>query len=139
MTHTASAVRVLVVDDSPPFREAVRAMIDAMDGFEWVGDANCGETGVEQAVRHRPDLVLIDVRMPGIGGVEAARMITARALPPVVALVSGEEFPDVNETATAILPKCQLNPASLKRLWEQHRGQQIDGANGRPLPAEPSG
>ena len=61
-------VRVLVVDDQLAFHEAARAVIDATAGFEWIGGASCGEEGVEQAERLRPDLVLMDVRMPGIGG-----------------------------------------------------------------------
>ncbi len=130
MTRTASAptVRVLVVDDSVPFREAMRVVIDATRGFEWVGDATCGERGVEQAARLRPDLVLMDVRMPGIGGVEAARIIASRGLPAIVVLITGEEPPNgvPGGTAAEILPKDRLNPASLRELWAQH------GANEEP-------
>jgi DNA-binding NarL/FixJ family response regulator len=66
-------VRVLIVDDQVVFRDAAHAVIDATAGFASIGDASSGEDGVEQAERLRPDLVLMDVRMPGIGGVEAAR------------------------------------------------------------------
>ena len=72
---SSAAVRVLVVDDSLPFRQATRELIHGTEGFECIGDANSGEAAVEQASRLEPDLVLMDVRMPGIGGIEAARRI----------------------------------------------------------------
>jgi DNA-binding NarL/FixJ family response regulator len=124
MTRTVSApaVQVLVVDDSLPFREAMHMVIDATDGFDWIGEASCGEMGVEQAARLRPDLVLMDVRMPGIGGVEAARIIASGALPTIVVLMTGAELPDAvsDRTAAEILPKNRLNPTSLVRLWDQY-------------------
>jgi len=86
-------VRVLVVDDQLVFRDAARAVIDATAGFEWIGGARCGEEGVEEAERLRPDLVLMDVRMPGIGGVEAARQIASRGLRAIVVLVTAEPPP----------------------------------------------
>lgn len=124
MSFPASApvVRVLVVDDSPAFRDGAHALIDETVGFEWIGEAVCGEDGIEQAVHLRPDLVLIDVRMPGIGGFETALDIASRGLPSVVVLITGAELPtDVPvTTAVEILAKHQLGPASLKRLWSEH-------------------
>lgn len=118
----ASAVRVLVVDDSLPCREAIRTLIRGMAGFEWIGDANCGEDGVEQAARLAPDLVLMDVRMPGIGGIEAAKRIGGHAARSIVVLITGAEFPIDLPTGTAaeILPKHRLSPGCLRRLWQDH-------------------
>jgi DNA-binding NarL/FixJ family response regulator len=115
-------VRVLVVDDSLPFREAARELVQGTAGFEWIGDANCGEDGVEQAVRLEPDLVLMDGRMPGIGGVEAAKRIGRRTAQPIVVLVTGADLPTdlPNGTAAEILPKYRLSPACLRRLWRDH-------------------
>jgi DNA-binding NarL/FixJ family response regulator len=97
-------------------------MIDGTAGFEWIGDADSGEDGIVQAAHLRPDLVLMDVRMPGIGGVEAAKRIGASAAPAVVVLTTGAAPPtDVaGQTAVEILPKHRLSPASLRRLWEDH-------------------
>jgi len=119
---SAPAVRVLVVDDSLPFREATRELIQSTIGFEWIGDANSGEDGVEEAARLEPDLVLMDVRMPGIGGVEAARRMGTHARPSIVVLVTGADLPTAlpNGTAAEILPKHRLSRASLRRLWEEH-------------------
>ena len=112
-------VRVLVVDDQVVFRDAAREVIDATSGFEWLGDASCGEDGVEQAERLQPDLVLMDVRMPGIGGVEAARQIASRGLPAIVVLITAGPPPsDVGPgIAAAIVPKEGLCGALLTRLW----------------------
>jgi DNA-binding NarL/FixJ family response regulator len=68
---------VLVVDDHAVVREGLRAMLGAA-GVIVVGDAADEESGIELVARRRPDLVLIEPRMPGIGGVEAARRIAAR-------------------------------------------------------------
>src|SRR5664279_1370494 len=100
-------VRVLVVDDQLVFHDAAHAVIDATAGFEWIGGASCGEEGVEQAERLRPDLVLMDVHMPGIGGVEAARQIASRGLAAIVVLITAGQpsSDDGPGSATAIVPK----------------------------------
>lgn len=116
-------VRVLVVDDQPVFHDAVRALIAEMPGFECVGGASCGEEGVEQTARLWPDLVLMDVRMPGIGGIEAARRIASRGLPAVVVLcTAGEPIADP-PGVTGIFPKGQLTRKVLRRFWDDHRRQ----------------
>jgi CheY-like chemotaxis protein len=119
---TATApVRVLIVDDGPFFQEVARELIDATSGFECVGAACSGEEGIDQADRLRPDLVLMDVRMPGIGGMEAARRISARGNPAVVVLVSADDTmadgPD--GAASEVVPKCKLCRGLLTRLWEE--------------------
>ena len=74
---SATPIAVLVVDDHALFREGMGALLDRWDEFDVVGLARDGEESVRLARRLRPDLVLMDLRMPGIGGVEAARRITA--------------------------------------------------------------
>ena len=69
-------IRVVVADDHPPFLRAARAVVGATPGFELVGAAGSGEEAIELAATARADLVLLDVHMPGIGGIEAARRIT---------------------------------------------------------------
>ena len=115
------SVRVLIVDDEPLFQEVARDLIDATAGFRCVGAACSGEEGVDAAVRLRPDLVLIDVRMPGIGGIEAGRRISTRVDPPIVVFVSAEEgLAAVGSGVGAdIVPKRRLTRALLKRLWEE--------------------
>ncbi len=70
-----SQVRVLVVDDSQVFRDAAAEVVAATPGFELVAEAESGEGAIAIAELLHPDLVLIDVRMPGLGGIESARRI----------------------------------------------------------------
>ena len=115
-------VRVLTVDDQPTFHDAAHAVIAATPGFEWIGSASCGEEGVEQTERLLPDLVLMDVRMPGIGGFEAARRISGLGLPAVVVLVTGDLPPASTAGAPAgVVAKRSLTRSVLKRLWAERR------------------
>ena len=70
-------VRVVVADDHPVVREGLRAMLDAEPDLDVVGEAASGEDAVRLAAEHRPDVVLMDLRMPGGDGVTATGRITA--------------------------------------------------------------
>jgi DNA-binding NarL/FixJ family response regulator len=76
---TVDPIRVMVVDDSPTTREMLREALGMIGGIEVVGEANDGEVAVSTAARVQPDVVLMDVRMPGVDGVSAARTMTARS------------------------------------------------------------
>ncbi|MHB8508495.1 MAG: response regulator, partial [Candidatus Dormibacteria bacterium] len=76
MTDTADALRIVIADDHVLFREGVAALIAAEPSLELVGEVGSGEAAVEVATTLQPDVVLMDIRMPGISGVEAARLIT---------------------------------------------------------------
>ena len=81
-------VRVMVVDDQRPFRVAAAAVISRMPDFELVGQAETGEDAVEAIGCLCPDLVLMDVRLPGISGIEAAGRVAATTSRSVVVLCS---------------------------------------------------
>jgi DNA-binding NarL/FixJ family response regulator len=70
-------IRVLVVDDHPVFRAGLMAILDDLDDVEVVAQAADGEQAIDEVASHRPDVVLMDLRMPGIGGLEATARITA--------------------------------------------------------------
>ncbi|MEU6391640.1 response regulator transcription factor [Streptomyces sp. NPDC046939] len=70
-------VRVLLVDDQPLVRSGLRVLIGDTDDLEVAGEAGDGAEAVEQAARLRPDVVVMDVRMPGTDGIEATRRIMA--------------------------------------------------------------
>jgi DNA-binding NarL/FixJ family response regulator len=73
------AIRVLVADDHPIFRDGLAVLLGSVDGIEVVGTAATGLEAVESAVRHRPDVVVMDVQMPELNGIEATRRLAAEA------------------------------------------------------------
>lgn len=85
---------VLVCDDAPLAREAVRRAVGAVPGIERVTAAGSGEEVLARYPLERPDLVLMDVRMPGIGGVEACRRLMAQHPDAVVVMLTMGEDPD---------------------------------------------
>ena len=116
-------VRVLIVDDQEPFRMAARMVVDATEGFEVVGEAETGEDSVRMAEELAPDLVLMDVNLPGINGLDATRQILAGSNPVVVLLLSTyeeEEYaPRAAECgAAAYIPKAVFGPDRLEEAWE---------------------
>ncbi len=77
-------LRVLIVDDEPPARERLRSMLVESGEYEVAGEAGNGAQAIEMVDRLTPDIVLLDVRMPGIDGLEVARQLAAMAEPPAV-------------------------------------------------------
>ena len=115
------ALRVLVADDQAPFRNAARAVLEIAQEFEVVGEVTSGEEAVDAAVTLRPDLVVMDVKMDGIGGIEATRRILASRPQTVVVLVSSYRSEDVPSAvaesgALAFVPKDRFSASALKDL-----------------------
>src|SRR3954463_8645548 len=81
-------VRVLVVDDQAAYRRALAAVVTETDGFVVVAETTSGEESIEVAAEVRPDLVLMDVNLPGISGIDAARRLAEGPEAPVVVLLS---------------------------------------------------
>ncbi len=114
-------VRVLVVDDQEPFRNAMSAVVEATDGFEVVGAVASGEESVTASEELHPDLVLMDVNLPGIDGIEATRTIRQQPDAPVVVLLSTYdecEFDHQGSGAAAYVPKGVFGPDRLVDEWD---------------------
>jgi two-component system, NarL family, invasion response regulator UvrY len=115
-------VRVLVADDQLPFRKAARAVLDVLPEFELVEEVGSGEAAVDAAVSLEPDLVLMDVQMEGIGGIEAARRILAARPETLVVLVSSHRAEDVaaaaaDSGAAMFVAKDKFGARTLSELW----------------------
>jgi DNA-binding NarL/FixJ family response regulator len=122
-----TVVRVLVVDDQAPYLRAMKAVVEETDGFEVVGEASSAEEAVLFAAESLPDVVLMDVNLPGIDGVEATRRLRRRPSPPLVLLLStydedaGALF--VAESgAAAYVTKSAFGPDRLREVWTAASG-----------------
>ena len=119
-----TSVTVLTVDDQAVFRRAVGDLIAATPGFEEVGQAASGAEALELAGALRPDLVLLDVRMDDMDGIETAQRLQASGCEAVLVLVS---LNDVPEAASAVaggvaahVRKQELSTRTLRELWAAH-------------------
>jgi DNA-binding NarL/FixJ family response regulator len=79
MVTMGERIRVFICDDHAVVREGTRRIFEAAPGFEVVGEAADGEAAVEAAERFRPDVMLLDMRLPGMSGIEATREVRARS------------------------------------------------------------
>lgn len=119
---TEPIVNVLIVDDQPPFRAAARAVVERVAGFNLIGEAESGEEAIALHGDLRPGLVLMDINMDGIDGIEATRQITAADPATMVVLVSTYQLADLppgarTSGARAYVNKDELSPRVLRRLW----------------------
>jgi pilus assembly protein CpaE len=121
---TDGPLSVIVVDDQAPFRLAARAVLRRTAGFELVGEAGNGVEAITLAEDVHPDLVLMDINMPEMGGIEATRQIMAELPETVVILCSTYGVSDLPpEAATsgarAYVHKEQLDATTIRRLWDE--------------------
>jgi DNA-binding NarL/FixJ family response regulator len=126
-TEMDGDVSVLIVDDQAPFRAAARAVLAMTPGFGVVGEAGNGEEAVELTDALQPQLVLMDINMPVVDGIEATRRIVAGHPSTVVILLSTYDIEDVGGDvngcgAVAYVNKEDFGPGTLRDLWAAHGG-----------------
>ncbi len=125
-----AAACVLAVDDQAHFRNALRDLVGATKALELVGEAESGEAAVELVRKLEPDLVVMDVRMPGLGGIDATQAIK-EIRPETVVVLASTTHPDElareadHSRADEIVWKGDLRPRLLDEIWARQR----DGAN----------
>jgi len=117
-------VPVLIVDDQAPFRSVARTVVALASGFTVVAEAESGEEAVELAGEHRPRLVLMDINLPGINGIEATSRILAEDASTTVILLSTytqDDLPADARTcgAAAYVHKEDMSPALLRQIWDE--------------------
>ena len=118
-----SVVRVMIVDDQQPFRAAARAVVERVAGFALVSEVDSGEDAVAACASDAPDLVLMDINMGDLDGIEATRLITGADPSIRVILVSTYALDDLppgarTSGAIAYVNKDELSPKVIRRLWE---------------------
>lgn len=115
-------VTVLIVDDQPPFRAAARTLVSLLDGWQVVGEVDTGEDAVAAVAAQQPGVVLMDINLPGISGIDATRAIVAAHPEVRVVLMSTYQADDLPADAgscgaTAYVRKEDLTPRVLRELF----------------------
>jgi DNA-binding NarL/FixJ family response regulator len=119
-------VRVMTADDQAIFREAARAVVECLPGFVLAAEAADGASALAAVRAVDPDVVILDVRMPDIDGIEVARRLTAEDPDRLVVLVTSADLHELSELArtsgaSALVAKQWLTPRLLRGLWVAHR------------------
>ena len=123
----ADPVSVLIVDDQAPFRAAARTVVAVTAGFEVVAEVDSGEAAITEARAASPGLILMDINLPGINGIDATREILSKAPGTVVILLSTYQARDlpadaVSCGAAAYVHKEDFSPDEVRRIWDARVG-----------------
>jgi DNA-binding NarL/FixJ family response regulator len=123
-------IRLLIVDDHPVVRDGLRGIFDGDPEFDVVGEADDGQAGVEAADRLRPDVILMDLRMPGGDGASAIRELAARGNPARVLVLTtfdtdADVAPAIEAGATGYLLKDSPRDALVRAVRAAYRGESV--------------
>jgi DNA-binding NarL/FixJ family response regulator len=123
---TTRPVRLITVDDQPHFHAAAEAIVASTPGFELVGEATDGPAALRDVDALDPDMVIVDVRMPGMDGMQIVERLRAKNPDRVIVLATTVETGALGELAracgaAALVRKHWLTPRMLRGLWIAHR------------------
>jgi NarL family two-component system response regulator LiaR len=121
-------VRVLIVDDHAIVRKGIRALLSEVDGFEVVGEAGDGQEAVQRAEETHPDVIVMDLLMPGMDGIEATRQITSRQPKTRILVLTSfaadnKVFPAIKAGAAGYLLKDSSPDELMRAIRQVHRGE----------------
>jgi len=125
---SATRVRVLIVDDHTIVRKGIRALLAEAGGFEVVGEASNGQEAVLRAQETQPDVILMDLLMPGVDGIEATRQITSREPQARILVLTSfaadsKVFPAIKAGALGYLLKDSSPEELVRAIRQVHRGE----------------
>ncbi len=129
-TPAERPIRVLLVDDHAVVRKGLRALLEREPGVEVVGEAESGEQAVRLRESLRPDVILMDLEMPGIGGIEATRQITQREPETKIVILTShaaeeDVFPALKAGAQGYLLKHSAPEDVLRAIHQAYRGETV--------------
>ena len=127
--ETGAAISVLLVEDNDVFREALELMLGGAPGLNVVGSVADGEAAIGACVHLRPDVVLMDYRLPGLDGVEATAAICASSDAAVVALTATADPQELDALVDAGAVACLLKDAELEHIVAAIRDAASDRAS----------
>jgi YesN/AraC family two-component response regulator len=130
------SLKTLIVDDEPTARQILREGLDLIEGVEVVGEAESGSAALEKIAAHQPNLVLLDLQMPGLGGLDVIRRLQhGPSLPAIVVVTAHDKF--VQEAFEAGAVGYLLKPVGSARLAEAvERARRVAGGEANEVPAE---
>lgn len=114
-------MRVLLVDDNENFLEALEKYVGSFPSIKVVGEASNGETALKMCVKLNPDLVMMDIKMPGMSGFEAARSMKSLKNPPRILLLSFNDNPEykvesINSGADGYIAKSEISSGLFRQI-----------------------
>ncbi len=125
-----TAIRLLIVDDHPIMRDGLRGVFGGDEDFEVVGEAGDGAEAVQKAQALRPDVILMDLRMPGVGGVEAITRLRDQQNPARILILTTYDtdrdvLPAIKAGATGYLLKDAPRDELIRAVRAAHQGQSV--------------